>query len=155
MNPFTGEGWEGWLDRDDEHTQKCGWTIWDDGELWRWNKKRCTDGKVGAFQTPEAARAIVELIEAAEAGKPIPTLKDVAELVELPAELTGWQPIETAPKDKPVFVGNAKWSRAHSAVWNPNFGVFASSSHMKIGITMYTDATHWQPLPEPPKETTE
>lgn len=79
-NPFTGKGWEGW-EITNVYSSKGKWEIGTDGVLYR-------DGQfIGTFPTPESARAVAELIEAAEAGKPTPTLKDVAELVEIGASL--------------------------------------------------------------------
>jgi hypothetical protein len=81
MNPFTGPEWEGWEVKSD-YVNKGDWEIYSECSLFRdW-------GLIGKFPTPEAARQVVNLIEAAEAGKPIPTLKDVAELVEALANLT-------------------------------------------------------------------
>jgi len=76
VNPFTGPEWEGWIDLNG-FVFKKGWEIYVDGGMYRDNNF------VGTFPTPEVARQIVEIIEAAEAGQPIPTLKDVAELVEV------------------------------------------------------------------------
>jgi len=74
MKEFTGPEWEGWIDLNG-FVFKKGWEIYVDGGMYRDNNF------IGDFPTPEAARQVVELIKAAEAGKPIPTLKEVAELV--------------------------------------------------------------------------
>jgi hypothetical protein len=77
VNPFTGPEWEVWeVNVNNTLAKRDVWTIIYAGFLYRHGKIVCY------LPTPEAARQVVELIEAAEAGKPIPTLKDVAELVE-------------------------------------------------------------------------
>jgi len=79
-NPFTGKGWEGW-EITNVYSSKGKWEIYTDGVLFR----ECQ--LIGGFPTPEIARQISELIEAAVAGQAIPSRKDVAELVEIGASL--------------------------------------------------------------------
>jgi hypothetical protein len=76
VNPFTGPEWEGWEVIGDYAFDGV-WEIYDDGVIAHVNNW------VAKFPNPDIARQIVKLIEAARDGKPIPTLKDVAELVEV------------------------------------------------------------------------
>lgn len=65
---------------------------------------------------------------------------------------SGWQPIETAPKDGTVVdlyrqsyserLCNYKWIQL-----SPSNGFFEC---VESGYTCVRDATHWMPLPEPP-----
>lgn len=84
-NPFTGEGWEGWQDyiglEPGSALRRGNWAIQRNGWL------TCRDQLIGTFPTPESARAVAEIIEAAVAGQAIPSRKDVAELVEIGASL--------------------------------------------------------------------
>jgi hypothetical protein len=92
-NPFTGSEWEGWEFEYNSESESLieswcatkgdgpgGWLITDTGELWQ-------QVQIGQFPTIAAARQVVEMIEAAEAGQAIPSRKDVAELVEIGASL--------------------------------------------------------------------
>jgi hypothetical protein len=70
--------------------------------------------------------------------------------------MTGWQPIETAPRDGVcILVFQAGWWRAAIAFWqeeNPLTwpeGWVIPGGH--CGEIEYCSPTHWQPLPEPPK----
>jgi hypothetical protein len=69
-----------------------------------------------------------------------------------------WQPIETAPKDGAEFL--AYWDRATAV--NGNLGMAVTCWYDYGGGMMgwygagpngivLTGATHWMPLPEPPK----
>lgn len=82
---------------------------------------------------------------------------DVTEYVR--ADLHGWQPIETAPKDGTVIIlsGTAKeanfggdrkeYSVVHQGYW--------SAKMWQMGtFDQWIDVTHWQPLPTPPIERT-
>jgi hypothetical protein len=72
---------------------------------------------------------------------------------------SGWQPISTAPKDGTLVLLSVCWSgigeahraridpvmcvaRFDGAFWIDDEGVFQAAE---------ADATHWMPLPEPPK----
>ena len=79
-------------------------------------------------------------------------------------EMSGWRPIETAPKDGSAFLGygvhdmNANPPKGVQdgdywraiILWDkwrdPNGWVFS-----KDGLQLWSKPTHWQPLPEPPK----
>ena len=60
-----------------------------------------------------------------------------------------WRPIETAPRDG-VFlvylVHEMLGSRVHAARWHPNVKTIGGVFHFDA-----PPATHWMPLPEPPK----
>jgi len=76
-NPFDGPGWDEWNVTTDFAAENSGWLIYGSGELSRkWRRS------VAKLPTPQIARQIVELIEAAERGEPVPTLADVSELVD-------------------------------------------------------------------------
>ena len=64
--------------------------------------------------------------------------------------MTDWQPIETAPKDSEILVWDGK------DIWlvETEFGMYPK--HNGCGCcssSVHYEATHWMPLPEPPKET--
>lgn len=67
--------------------------------------------------------------------------------------MAGWQPIETAPKGGPILlfspeeeVGQAVGMWADDKYNGPGFYECINDEYMVIG------PTHWQPLPEPPKQ---
>jgi hypothetical protein len=75
--------------------------------------------------------------------------------------MTGWQPIESAPKDdspvlvtardgKRTIVGEAHFDPANEAWWwaGENWGDYHAESLPARGWR----ATHWMPLPDPPAE---
>ncbi len=68
--------------------------------------------------------------------------------------MSAWQSIETAPKDEEAFLAwyDGKFGPScGTMIWHPeNEGRFHS---MTLG-TQTKDATHWMPLPDPPKEGT-
>lgn len=70
------------------------------------------------------------------------------ELRRIAALSTGWQPIETAPKD-------GQWVMLWWPHWEqfPAFGYFENCWHSQIAISSDNDPgpTHWQPLPAPPE----
>jgi hypothetical protein len=70
--------------------------------------------------------------------------------MELPAELTGWVPIETAPDDGTwiLIFSKTPHGESHTVVR------FCEGRWEDPYESYYPYATHWQPLPEPPKETT-
>lgn len=58
-----------------------------------------------------------------------------------------WQPIETAPDDKKMFVVIGVWDKYVTdpyCVWKGRGGEFVRWPHKK-------QPTHWMPLPEAPK----
>lgn len=60
--------------------------------------------------------------------------------------MTDWQPIETAPKDGTriiVATTGRYWYEKHKDGW------MIANCDEEYG--MYVEATHWMPLPEPPK----
>ena len=68
---------------------------------------------------------------------------------------SGWQPIDTAPKDRPVILGTKNWAGGLQGIWvtgsitgHPAPGWYLSSgSHALCGAWT---PTHWMPLPPPP-----
>jgi hypothetical protein len=75
---------------------------------------------------------------------------------DIPPGPAGWQPIATAPKNsQPVDL------------WHPSYGRLANYKRVSVsnssnifydpvgdGVCTVRDATHWMPIPEPPKELT-
>jgi len=82
--------------------------------------------------------------------------------------MTEWQPIETAPRDRPILGFGQKWQGEIYGVFDgPTFDIIeggprADTDWEKNGewwLCTTGDAyacwllpTHWQPLPDPPKE---
>jgi hypothetical protein len=75
-------------------------------------------------------------------------------------ETTGWQPIETAPKDgTEILIWDGTWVHTTVRVFNdwlgssggvPFFDDDGSDREYAPGH-LYLAPTHWMPLPEPPK----
>lgn len=62
-------------------------------------------------------------------------------------EATGWQPIETAPKDGTDFLAFVPFRKTHHVM----VGAFVPSGHFSSWPGRWDyKPTHWQPLPEPP-----
>lgn len=73
--------------------------------------------------------------------------------VQAETEPTGWQPIETAPEDEkilifatPDWVDTAFWVLEEDSGEREWFWANARPIHRNF------IPTHWQPLPDPPKE---
>lgn len=66
-----------------------------------------------------------------------------------------WQPIETAPKDGREILVYGIWTgEIYGPDAMPSIGVaFSGSLELTLGdaYSCGCDATHWMPLPEPPK----
>lgn len=71
----------------------------------------------------------------------------------------GWQPIETAPKDRAVLVYPATWSEYTASIARWNMDQYAKNPHPywrryddlgKVTISRERTPTHWMPLPAPP-----
>ena len=70
-----------------------------------------------------------------------------AELIREDERYSQWQPIESAPKDGSFFdVWNSLLKTREANVW------YCDGSFYVGSLRVATGATHWQPLPEPPKE---
>lgn len=70
---------------------------------------------------------------------------------QVSGQKTGWQPIETAPRDGSAMLFYLESELLHSRV---AVG-FIHPNVMVVGglLSFYAPkATHWMPLPEPPKE---
>lgn len=67
--------------------------------------------------------------------------------------LTAWQPIATAPRDTVILLGYAPHPRlaedrrVYEGRWHDEQQTWTSVN----GFLLHTGATHWQPLPVPPK----
>lgn len=59
-----------------------------------------------------------------------------------------WRPIETAPHGEEVLLGWLGWDGA----WNMEVSQASWSWGAKTKISRHGQATHWQPLPQPPRE---
>lgn len=66
----------------------------------------------------------------------------------------GWQPIETAPKDgRKVLLYDSGYVHSDSSYLIAGFDMGAwwgQSTRSGVSI-VWRNATHWMPLPEPPK----
>ena len=57
-----------------------------------------------------------------------------------------WQPIETAPKNELIMLGNSQKKRVTFGLWvHKRKGFFQ-------GVFEIHGSTDWMPLPDPPKE---
>lgn len=74
-----------------------------------------------------------------------------------PVQDNHWQPIETAPKDESVIIigmpakGALRYEgrRVYEGRWHENQQTWTGVD----GFLMFTGATHWMPLPQPPATT--
>lgn len=85
-------------------------------------------------------------------------VREVCAIIEQEKTSQGWQPIETAPKDRtPVLLcGDKDFMTAYPAIFvrppldeYPHWQIYMSGKNFEQ--CLYTP-THWQPLPEPFKE---
>jgi hypothetical protein len=68
--------------------------------------------------------------------------------------LSGWKPIDSAPKDEEILVYTQSWGPI-VAVLSEEFGQWLSRMQVPVTITAEEAPTHWQPLPSPPRDTAE
>ena len=61
-----------------------------------------------------------------------------------------WQPIETAPKDKEILLYSDSDGYGISG-WNEEHQRWYVYNHYEEQLYLFP-ATHWMPLPDPPKE---
>lgn len=62
--------------------------------------------------------------------------------------MSNWPPIETAPKDgTEILIWVERPHRYRAAWWDERYGAYVDT------WMCYEDATHWQPLPDPPTGT--
>ena len=65
-------------------------------------------------------------------------------------EGSGWQPIESAPKDQEILVYTRTWGPI-VALLSEEFGAWLSRMQVPVSIGEEDEKpTHWQPLPAPP-----
>lgn len=75
-----------------------------------------------------------------------------------PQERTGWQPIETAPRDYRVriLVYDAAWCGGNPRITATNWVGYRTSDgktvEKKGSFSGVTRPTHWMPLPDPPPD---
>lgn len=102
----------------------------------------------------QAARAYADSVyhELAEYYSRECAVKDFAAGYTAGLRAAKWQPIETAPKDRPImlacgtFVTTGWWDTTDAAWTNGNV---ASWNYQEI---IHLHPTHWMPLAHPPKE---
>jgi hypothetical protein len=69
------------------------------------------------------------------------------------SEVSGWQPIVSAPKDQEILVYTGPWGPI-VAVFSEEFGEWLSRMQVPVSIKADDELpTHWQPLPAPPEDT--
>ena len=69
--------------------------------------------------------------------------------------MSGWKPIETAPKDGTIILVGV-WDYGPdiaSASWNGKFWDMELYGYQYCGDPEFSDPTHWMPLPAPPEDT--
>jgi hypothetical protein len=65
-------------------------------------------------------------------------------------EMSEWQPIETAPKEgEAILVYFQKWKSQYVVSWGSSFD--GDGWWCLDNMLSAADASHWMPLPEPPK----
>jgi len=66
--------------------------------------------------------------------------------------MSEWKPIETAPKDGEtrVLLGRTGFAEQQAVAW---WSAISEAWVTVIGGHTFYEATHWMPLPQPPKET--
>lgn len=64
---------------------------------------------------------------------------------EAQRELSGWCPIESAPKDGSKFIYLNSDQEVMVTYWHPLYKMWS------VNITNDSNITHWQPLPDPPE----
>lgn len=68
--------------------------------------------------------------------------------------MSDWQPIETAPKDGTVILlGDNRYAKPAylMAEWDRDYEYWMTKTSSRGHFQFWRDATHWMPLPEPPK----
>ncbi len=69
-----------------------------------------------------------------------------------PGQPKVWRPIESAPKDGTLIDCSNGVSRFTNCIWVESRGIFAFHA---MGHYFDTNATHWMPIAQPPKERSE
>ena len=65
----------------------------------------------------------------------------------------GWQPIETAPKDRPIIAWAEDWPHPKSIRWHSPWKEWvASSVVIHFDWSEVSKPTHWHPIPAPPEQ---
>lgn len=59
---------------------------------------------------------------------------------------SNWLPIETAPKDGTAIDIWTEWGRKTDVYWD--------GTHWKAGCAIFSNPTHWMPVPDAPNATT-
>jgi hypothetical protein len=65
--------------------------------------------------------------------------------------MTGWQPIETAPKDGTTFEGKLPDEARFTIKWKRDAWAFDYGGCWLV-LNQKNQPTHWVPLPPPPKK---
>lgn len=59
-----------------------------------------------------------------------------------------WQTIDTAPKDGSRILLSRNWKESMAVCWWSEI----DEEWIPVAGSIFTDATHWMPLPSPPSE---
>lgn len=82
--------------------------------------------------------------------KMIEHLKQAALAYIQSLENGGWLPIETAPKDGTKYLVYVEKPMHQNK--EPEIMITCEKDGLYDGLMFFHDPTHWQPLPQPPKE---
>jgi hypothetical protein len=62
--------------------------------------------------------------------------------------MSEWQPIETAPKDRPIMLAGQWGGFGQSGEWDIQIGTWLINRFQHVGTDV---PTHWMLLPKPPE----
>lgn len=65
--------------------------------------------------------------------------------------MTGWQPIESAPRDGADFIGYERIGD-NDRILTMRYDQSRKRFHINVTPFIWFDPTHWMPLPPPPEQ---